>query len=109
MGVSGEALGSSAPKWTAESEGGAVPSALSASARNAFLIWTAVFWGGVGVLGGLLFVGLLDFPTSTKLALYGISIWLNGWLLALWTGQREGRSKLDVTTTAWWSGWSRTR
>jgi hypothetical protein len=86
MGVSSEALGVSSPAWTAESGGGAVPRALSASARKVFLVWTAAFWGGVGVLGALVFIGLLDFPTSTKLALYGISIWLNGWLLALvWT------------------------
>lgn len=96
MGASAEGVRVSAQVWIAENESGAVPRVLSASARKVFLIWTAVFWGGVGVLGAFFFVGLLDFPTSTKLALYGISIWLNGWLLALWTGQREGRSKLDL-------------
>jgi len=96
MGVSSEALGASPPAWTAESEGGAVPRVLSTSARKVFLIWTAVFWGGVGVLGALFFVGLLDFSMSAKIALYGISIWLNGWLLTFWMGQREGRSKLDL-------------
>jgi hypothetical protein len=96
MGASAETAGASAPAWTAENEGGAAPRALSASARRVFLIWTALFWGGVGVLGALFFVDALDFPASTKLSLYGISIWLNGWLLALWTGRREGRSKPDL-------------
>jgi len=44
MGVSAEALGATAPEWTAESKGEAVPRALSASARKLFLSWTAVFW-----------------------------------------------------------------
>ena len=95
-GASAEALGASAPEWTARSKGAAVPRALSASARKVFVGWMVFFWGGVGVLGAFFFVGLLDFPTSTKLALYGISIWLNGWPLAFWMGKRDGRSKLDL-------------
>lgn len=96
MSITAEALDASASISYADGEGGAVPRALSASARRAFVMWTVVFWGGVGVLGGLFFVGVLDFATSSKVALYGISIWLNGWLLAYWIGQREGRSKLDL-------------
>jgi hypothetical protein len=56
---------------------------LSASSKKYFLIWTAFFWGGTGVLAALFFLGQMDFVTSTKVSLYGISIWLNGWLLAL--------------------------
>jgi hypothetical protein len=36
------------------------------------------------------------FVASTKISLYGISIWLNGWLLAYFGQGSESRSKLDV-------------
>jgi len=96
MGVSASALGDATPEPTVESQGPAIPRELSASSFKFFLIWTGFFWGGVGVLGAFFFFGQLDFPTSTKLALYGISIWLNGWLLVFWRGQRQGRSKFDL-------------
>ncbi|CAA0125071.1 Uncharacterised protein [BD1-7 clade bacterium] len=67
---------------------------LSLPARNHFLIWTALWWGGVGVCAFLFFIGQLDFPTSTKISLYGISVWLNGWLLGL-IGKQH-RSKMDM-------------
>jgi len=50
---------------------------------RAFGIWTAVFWGATGVLATLFYLGALDFTTSTKASLYGISIWLNGWFIPL--------------------------
>ncbi len=46
-----------------------------------FWIWTAVFWGGTTVLGVLFYVGVVDFTTSTKVSLYGTSVWLNAWII----------------------------
>jgi hypothetical protein len=44
----------------------------------------------------LFFVGILDFVSSCRLALYGISIWLNAWVL-VWLLQKDsGQSKLDL-------------
>jgi hypothetical protein len=63
---------------------------VSTAVWKGFWIWTAVFWGGTGVLGTLFYVGSLDFPTSTKVSLYGTSIWLNGCLIPfLLPGARE--------------------
>ena len=36
--------------------------------------WTSLWWGGVGDLAALFFIGVLDFPTGMKVSLYGISI-----------------------------------
>lgn len=44
----------------------------------------------------LFFLGILDFATSAKASLYGISIWLNGWLLAFLAHRFERREKLDL-------------
>ena len=66
---------------------------VSASTRRAFLAWTAVWWGLVGVWGLLFYVDRLDFVTSAQRSLYGICVWLNGFLLALWTAR--GRPRLE--------------
>ncbi len=68
---------------------------LSSTARRFFIVWTIAWWGGVGVCAALFFVGILDFPSSTKISLYGISVWLNGWLVVSVLGRREQRSRLD--------------
>lgn len=96
MGVSAESLRAPARTWFSEAEGGLAARSLSRTARRHFLIWTAVFWGSVGVCAALFFVGLLGFTSSAKISLYGISVWLNGWLLALVAGRRERRSKPDL-------------
>ena len=70
--------------------------AVSPATMRVFLTWTAAFWGGVGVCAVLFFVGVLDFPTSTKTALYGISIWLNGWVLVFLIRKNRDRPKLDL-------------
>ena len=46
--------------------------------------------------GFLFYSGVLDFVSSAKISLYGISIWLNGWLLAFLANRHESRSKLDL-------------
>jgi hypothetical protein len=74
----------------------AVVRTLSATAAKLFAIWTMAWWGGVGVCAALFFLGALDFPSSAKISLYGISIWLNGWLLAFVAQRRERRSRLDL-------------
>ena len=61
-----------------------------------FWLWTAFFWGGTGVIGALFYLGSLDFPTSTKISLYGTSIWLNGCLIPLFMPQAKHRPRLDV-------------
>lgn len=52
-----------------------------ASTWRVFGIWSAIFWGASGVFATLFYLGVIDFATSTKLSLYGISIWLNGWII----------------------------
>ncbi|MGH0035308.1 MAG: hypothetical protein ACQGVK_09800 [Myxococcota bacterium] len=69
---------------------------ISPTARRLFLAWTAAWWGGVGVCAALFFFGVLEFAASAKVSLYGISIWLNGWLLAYVAGRRAGRARLDL-------------
>ncbi len=61
-----------------------------------FGAWTAFFWGGTGVLGTLFYLGVLDFTTSTKMSLYGVSIWLNGWLIPILMNRSGARPKLTV-------------
>ncbi len=68
----------------------------SRSTMKVFWTCTALVWGGVGVCAGLFFVGVLEFTTSTKIGPYGISIWLNVWMLVFVLPQDKGRSKLDL-------------
>ena len=81
--------------WDADPADRSVARSISPAARRLFLAWTIAWWGGVGVCAALFFFGVLDFVTSTKASLYGISIWLNGWLLAFVALRYERRSKLD--------------
>ena len=67
-----------------KTEGLAPLRAIPAKTLKFFWIWTAVFWGGVGVCAGAFFLGALDFTTSTKVGLYSISIWLNAWVIVWW-------------------------
>jgi hypothetical protein len=76
--------------------GQAVVRSLSRGARNLFAIWTIAWWGGVGVCAALFYFGVLDFASSAKLSLYGISVWLNGWLLAFVAKSHEPRSRLEL-------------
>ncbi|WP_421840145.1 hypothetical protein [Mycobacterium sp.] len=67
-------------------QGAAVPAEerrVSLTTWRAFGIWTAVFWGATGVFATLFYMGAIDFTTSAKASLYGISIWLNGWIIPL--------------------------
>lgn len=68
----------------------------SKSMMKIFWLWTLFWWGGTGVFAMLFHLGVIDFVTSTKIPLYGISIWLNGCLLPLLFQNREGRSKLSI-------------
>ena len=69
---------------------------ISQSALTRFLVWTGFWWGRVGVLGMLFFAGVLDFVMSCRISLYGISIWLNGWLLAMFWQKDSNRSQLSI-------------
>lgn len=57
------------------------PRSLLPAARKTFLVWTAVWWGLAGICAVAFFLGGLDFRDSSRISLYGISIWLNAWLL----------------------------
>ncbi|MEM7135753.1 MAG: hypothetical protein AAF500_04190 [Myxococcota bacterium] len=61
-----------------------------------FTMLTAAVWGGVGVSALLFYVGVLDFPTSTKIGLYAISVWLNVWIVVFWLPANRGRTKLNL-------------
>ncbi len=80
----------------AEPEGRPVARSRARAAGRLFLIWTLAGWGGVGACAALFYLGVLDFVASAKISLYGISIWLNGWLLALVAQRSEPRSRLDL-------------
>mmetsp|Transcript_83434 Transcript_83434/g.244622 ORF Transcript_83434/g.244622 Transcript_83434/m.244622 type:complete len:263 (-) Transcript_83434:121-909(-) len=69
---------------------------ISAAAWWYFAVWTAFWWGLVGLWGGLFFLGYMGFVTSAKLALYGVSIWLNAWVISWWLGTRNRLPKLDL-------------
>ena len=68
----------------------------SATTVKIFGLWTAFWWASVGVLGALFFVGALSFTASSKIALYGISIWLNGWVLPLLAPGARERPRLEL-------------
>ncbi|OUS23996.1 hypothetical protein A9Q99_25960 [Gammaproteobacteria bacterium 45_16_T64] len=67
---------------------------ISQSTLKLFGLWTLFWWGGVGLFALLFYVGVLDFVTSTKIPLYGISIWLNGCLLPLL--MNKGQSRMNI-------------
>jgi hypothetical protein len=83
-------------EWDAGPAGRVVPRTLSRTAARLFAIWTTAWWGSVGVCAALFFLGALDFTSSARLSLYGISIWLNGWLLAYVARRYERRSTSDL-------------
>lgn len=69
---------------------------VSQPALKTFFVWTSFWWGGVGVLAILFFMGTIDFVMSCRLSLYGISIWLNAWVL-VWVLQKSGQqTKMDL-------------
>jgi len=71
--------------------------AMSNSVFIFYWAWTAFFWGGVGVCAVLFYVNVLDFYYSTVIGLYGVSVWLNGWVLVfLFWPESKGRNKFDV-------------
>ncbi len=96
MGISAETLSAPAQAVPSGTEAGPVARSVSRTARRYFTVWTVLFWGGVGVAGALFFLGALEFATSAKISLYGISIWLNGWMLALLARGREGRTRHEL-------------
>lgn len=67
----------------------------SPASMKLFWAWTLAWWGGVGVCAALFYAGVLDFTTSTKVGLYGISIWLNAWVVVAFM-PRAGRTKIEV-------------
>ncbi len=69
---------------------------VSSPTWRAFGIWTAIFWGATAIFATLFYVGALDFTTSTKASLYGISIWLNGWIIPLLLPGARIRPRLQL-------------
>jgi hypothetical protein len=77
---------------------------VSAHIWRIFAVWTGVFWGGTVVLAVLFYVGVVDFETSTKISLYGTSIWLNAWLIPFvlpGSRQRDLRQRLHEGIVHW--------
>lgn len=74
----------------------ATPRTIAASTMRFFVTWTALVWGSVGICAALFYVGTLDFPTSAKIGLYAISVWLNIWIVVFWLPKNKGRPKLDL-------------
>ena len=72
------------------------PRKLSTAASKQFMIWTAVWWGLAGVCGAAFYLGALDFRDSSRISLYGISIWLNAWLIGFFTHGNQARTRLDI-------------
>lgn len=77
---------------------------VSSPAWRLFWAWTALFWGGTAVLGVLFYVGVVDFPFSTRTSLYGTSLWLNGCLLPFLVpgaGERDWRERWHDVIVLW--------
>ena len=72
------------------------PRALSPTSKKLFLGWTALWWGLAGACAAAFYFGALDFRDSTRLSLYGISIWLNAWLLGYFAYRVEQRTRLEL-------------
>lgn len=69
---------------------------VSSGAMRFFILWTAFFWGLAGLCAVLFFLGHLDFEQSTKASLYGISIWLNGWVVVYFISQNRSADRLAL-------------
>ena len=76
--------------------GRAAERSASPSTIGVFWTCTALVWGGVGVCAVLFYVGVLDFPTSAKIGLYTISVWLNVWILVFVLPQNKGRPRMEL-------------
>lgn len=74
----------------------AAPREISARVWRLFWIWTGVFWGGTAVMGTLFYLGVVDFETSTKVSLYGTSVWLNAWIIPYLLPGAARRNKRDL-------------
>jgi hypothetical protein len=96
MDASAQALETTAGTWESPMPGRPAVRSIYGTALESFGIWTVAWWGGVGVCAMLFYTGVLDFAASTKASLYGISIWLNGWLLAFLVSRPENRSRMDL-------------
>lgn len=61
-----------------------------------FKYWTLFWWNLSGLCAVLFYFGYMDFTTSAKVSLYGISIWLNGCVIAMLFPSNKQRSKLSM-------------
>ena len=91
--VTADALHSQA---TSSNPGTVMPRSLSPTSTKLFFSWTALWWGLAGVCAVSFYLGGLDFSDSARLSLYGISIWLNGWLLAFFAHKVATRSRMQL-------------
>lgn len=72
------------------------PRSISPTAGRMFLYWTLFWWACAGICAAAFYLGALDFRDSARLSLYGISIWLNGWLIGLFADRGAGRTRMDL-------------
>lgn len=68
---------------------------LSLSAKSTFKAWTQIWIALTLTVMGLFYVGVLDFVMSSRLSMYLISIWLNGWILVWFLRRFAGQNKMD--------------
>lgn len=77
-------------------EGGVETRTLSSVSLKRFLIWTGFWWSLVVLWAVLFYTSYINFTFSAKASLYGISVWLNGWLLALYKTESDLRTRFEV-------------
>ncbi len=76
--------------------GGVTPRLMDPAVSRLFMGWTALWWGLAGACAVAFYLGALDFRDSSRISLYGISIWLNGWLLVFLLRPGANRTRSDL-------------
>jgi hypothetical protein len=69
---------------------------LSQPAKKTFVIWTQIWIALTVTVMVLFYTGVLDFVMSSRLSMYLISIWLNGWILVWFRRRYAGQQKMDL-------------
>ena len=77
--------------------GSLAPARTTSAASSHFLkYWTAFWWGLSGLCAVLFYSGSIDFVDSARISLYGISIWLNGWVITWFLPANRSLDKMSL-------------
>ena len=68
---------------------------LSQPAKQTFKIWTQLWIVSTVTVMVLFYIGVLDFVMSSRLSMYFISVWLNGWILVWFLRRYAGQQRND--------------